>query len=106
MQHVARSIASWSIKAKLLAGFACVLAILLAVAGIGYYRFLGVAESLQEYVQRVGVVSASRDIDQDFSELRRHVREFAITGNPDEATAATAGAARVETDIGKGAAIV
>src|SRR6478672_2171825 len=55
MRQILRSIATWSIKTKLLAGFACVLAILLAVAGIGYYRFLGVADSLQDYVQRVGV---------------------------------------------------
>ena len=105
MRQIVRSIATWSIKTKLLAGFACVLAILLAVAGIGYYRFLGVANSLQDYVQRVGVVTASRDINQDFSELRRHVREFAITGNPDEATAAETGAEQVEKGIAKGVAI-
>jgi hypothetical protein len=42
MQHVATWFAARSIKTKMLAGFACVLVILLAVAGVGYWRFLGV----------------------------------------------------------------
>jgi methyl-accepting chemotaxis protein len=84
------------------AGFACVLGILLAVAGIGLLRFVGVAESLHNYVQSVAVVSASRDIDLGFAELRRHVREFAYTGNPDEASATTTTAEHVNGDIAKG----
>ena len=40
MRHITRWISALSIKTKLVAGFACVLTILLAVAGIGYWRFL------------------------------------------------------------------
>ena len=73
MHHIARWIAAFPIKTKMLAGFGCVLIILLCVAGIGYWRFLGVEASFRDYTQRVAVVAISRDIDRDFSELRRHV---------------------------------
>lgn len=106
MQGIAHWIASCSIKTKMLAGFACVLVILLAVAGIGYGRFLGVAGSLHEYVQRARVVKISRDIDREFAEMRRHVREFALAGEPDEATAAAATADQVKLSIANGLAII
>ncbi len=105
MRHIARWISALSIKTKLVAGFACVLTILLAVAGIGYWRFLGVADSLGSYVERVALVAASRDIAQSFSELRRHTREFAYTGNQEEASAAAKASERVRADIARGAAI-
>src|SRR4051794_39818273 len=104
MRSVTRWIQTVSIKAKVLGGFGCVLVILLAVAGIGYWRFLGVETSFVSYAQRVGVVAIGRDIDRDLSELRRHVREFAIVGNPDEATAAMVFADRVKAEIDRGAA--
>ena len=105
MRHITRWISALSIKTKLVAGFACVLTILLAVAGIGYWRFLGVAGSLGSYVERVALVAASRDIDQSFSELRRHTREFAYTGNQDEGSAAAKASEEVRANIARGAAI-
>ncbi len=105
MNRIRRWLGTLSIKAKILAGFACVLVILLAVAGIGYWRFQGVAGSLRSYVQRVGVVEASRIIDREFAEMRRHVREFAFAGNPDEATAAMASANRMKVAVEKGLAV-
>ena len=104
MRRITHWLSALSIKTKILAGFASVVVILLAVAGIGYWSFLGVADSLHRYVQRVGVVATSRDIDRNFSELRRHVREFVFTGNPDEATAATSMADQMKNDIDKGLA--
>ncbi len=106
MQSIAHWVTSRSIKTKMLAGFASVLVILLAVAGIGYWRFLGVAGSLHEYVQRVDVVRFSRDIDREFAEMRRHVREFAMAGDPAEATAAATFAEQVRTSITDGMAII
>ena len=105
MDRFGRWLGALSIKTRILIGFGCVLVILLAVAGIGYWRFQGVAGSLRSYVQRVGVVEASRVIDREFAEMRRHVREFAFTGNPEEATAATASADRVKTAIDNGLAV-
>ena len=106
MQHIIRWIAARSIKTKTLAGFACVLVILLAVAGIGSWRFYGVADSLRTYVQRVAVLRASAVIDRQFAEMRRHVREFALTGNPDEAAADAAIAPKVKAAIATGLDII
>ncbi len=105
MQRMLRWLATRSIKTKILAGFACVLIILLAVAGIGYWRFLGVSVSLREYVRLVSVVSASRDVDRNFAELRRHVREFALTGNAAEADATGKIIPVVKSAIDRGVAI-
>ena len=65
MDRIRHWLASLSIKTRIIMGFACVLVILLAVAGIGYWRFQGVAGSLLSYVQRVGVVAPSQKIDRD-----------------------------------------
>lgn len=105
MDRIRRWLGSLSIKTKMLMGFVCVLAILLAVAGTGYWRFQGVADSLRSYVQSVVVVAASQNIDREFLQMRRHVREFAFTGNPDAATAAMASADRMKVAIEKGLAV-
>ena len=105
MRRFERRVGALSIKTRMLAGFACVLVILLAVAGIGFWRFEGVAGSLRAYVQRVGVVEASRIIDREFADMRRHVREFAFTGDPNEAAAAMTSADRVKAAIDKGLAV-
>jgi hypothetical protein len=101
MDRIRRWLGSLAIKAKMLMGFTCVLVILLAVARTGYWRFQGVADSLRSYVQSVVVVAASQNIDREFLEMRRHVREFAFTGNPDAATAAMASAVRMKVAIEK-----
>ena len=99
-----RLIASMSIKTKVTLGFGLVLAILLAVAATSYLQFLGAANSFRTYAQRVSVVSVSRDIDRDFIEMRRNVREFALTGVAEDATAALASADLVRAAIAKGLA--
>ena len=99
-----RLIASMSIKTKVTLGFGLVLAILLAVAATSYLQFLGAADSFRIYAQRVSVVSVSRDIDRNFLEMRRNVREFALTGVSEDATAALASADLVRAAIAKGLA--
>ncbi len=105
MDRIRHWLGTLSIKTRIIMGFACVLVILLAVAGIGYWRFQGVAASLRSYVQRVGVVAASQKIDREFAEMRRHVREFAFTGNPDETTAAMTSSDRMKAAIEQGLAV-
>jgi methyl-accepting chemotaxis protein len=102
MQGLSHWISSRSIMSKMLVGFGCVLVILLAVAGVAYMQFLGVDGSFRSYAQRVGVVSVTSDIDRDFSEMRRHAREFALAGDEAEAIAATATADRIVTKINDG----
>jgi hypothetical protein len=99
MRPVIKWINARSIKTKMLAGFASVLIILLGVAGSGYLRFLGVETSFKDYAQRVDVVAISYDIDRDFTELRRFVREYALQGDPADATSAIAVVDRVKRDI-------
>ena len=60
---------------------------------------------MRAYVQRVAVVEASRVIDREFAEMRRHVREFAMAGDPNAAAAAMASAGRVTIAIDKGLAV-
>ncbi len=106
MQRLSRWLTARSIGTKIFAGFGCVLAILLVVAGTGYLRFLGVADSFRGYAASVAEVAVSRDIDRGVLDMRRHVVEFAHAGDEDEAAAATAIAARVTADIAKGAAAI
>ena len=106
MSRISRRVTALPIKVKILLGSCCVLAILVTVAGLGYWRFLGVADSFRTYVQRVDVVGISRDIDRDFGDLRRHVREFVLTGNPDEAKSAIQTAEQVKAGIARGMSVV
>jgi methyl-accepting chemotaxis protein len=102
MQRLSSWLSARSIGTKIFAGFGCVLAILLVVAGTGYLRFLGVADSLRGYAGSVAEVAVSRDIDREVLDMRRHVVEFVHTGDEDEAAAATKIAARVAADIARG----
>ncbi|HEX3995048.1 MAG TPA: hypothetical protein VHX39_28060, partial [Acetobacteraceae bacterium] len=61
-------------------GFACVLAVLLVVSGITWYAFRSSAAGVANYAARVAVVGAARDIDRSFVNLRRFVREYALSG--------------------------
>jgi methyl-accepting chemotaxis protein len=106
MRFALSRISSLSIKTKVLLGFGCVLAILLVVAGASYVQFLDVAGSFRTYAQRVEVVAISRDIDRDFVDMRRNVREFANTGVAADATAALSAADRTRAAISQGLAAV
>ena len=69
-------------------------------------RFAGIAGLVADYAERVSVVSISRDIDRDFVDMRRHVREFALTGNAADSNAAGEIATRVENAIARGVATI
>jgi methyl-accepting chemotaxis protein len=99
---LSRQVASLSINTKITAGFGCVLAILLVVAATSYEQFISTADSFRTYAQRVSVVTVSRDIDRTFADMRRYVREYAYTGNVDDATAAMAVSDKVRAAIANG----
>ena len=61
-------------------GFAFVLVVLAVVSGMAWYAFRSSAEGFAIYAQRVTVVGIARDIDRDFVNWRRFVREYALTG--------------------------
>ncbi len=68
------------INTKMYLGFACVLAILVAVSASAWAAFRASADELANYTHRVMVVGIARDIDLNFLGLRRFVREYAFTG--------------------------
>ncbi|MCW2243336.1 HAMP domain-containing methyl-accepting chemotaxis protein [Azospirillum canadense] len=98
--------ANLPIRLKVLSGFVCVLLILLAVSGIGYSAFLEVKTAFKGFGQRVDVVAIARDIDRNALELRRHVREYAVTGNEESVSAAQTAVTTLRRNIETGVATV
>jgi methyl-accepting chemotaxis protein len=69
------------INAKIMIGFAVVLALLAVLSAISYRGFGNVSMGFETFRQRVTVVGIVRDIDREFVALRRFVREFAVSGD-------------------------
>jgi hemerythrin-like metal-binding protein len=69
-----------NIRTKVSLGFVCVLAILAVVSGMAYIAFQSAAVGFASYTQRVTVVDIARNVDRNFLNLRRIVREYAFTG--------------------------
>jgi hemerythrin-like metal-binding protein len=78
------------INMKVSLGFACVLAILVVVSGMACIAFGSSSEGVATYAQRVTVVGIARDIDRSFLNLRRVVREYALTNAEADVGAAKA----------------
>jgi methyl-accepting chemotaxis protein len=76
------------ISTKITLGFVCVLAILATVSAMAWSGFRSSADSFAGYEQRVLVVGIARDIDRSFLNLRRFVREYAITGHESDVDSA------------------
>lgn len=81
------------IATKVACGFACVLTILAMVACTAWFTLKSSTEGFTTYAQQVAVVSIASDIDRSFLNLRRFVREYALTGV--EASADSAGQEQV-----------
>ncbi len=80
------------ISTKIFAGFSCLLVIIAIISLMAYRAFSGATEMFEAYAQRVEVVGISQDVDREYINLRRFVREFANTG--DEKAFAGAGKQR------------
>jgi methyl-accepting chemotaxis protein len=72
--------ANRGIHTKVASGFACILIILVVVAGTAWVAFQSCADGFGTVAQRVMVVNIASDIDRSFLSLRRLVREFAYAG--------------------------
>jgi methyl-accepting chemotaxis protein len=68
------------IGTKVALGFVCVLAILATVSAMAWSGFHSSEDGFGSFSQRVTVVGIADDIDRSFLNLRRFVREYAITG--------------------------
>jgi hemerythrin-like metal-binding protein len=79
------SLKSLGIKAKIIVGFAMVVVIMIAISGMAIRGFNVAKDQVEAYSQRVKVVAIARQLDRDALDLRRFAREYALTGNDDDA---------------------
>jgi hemerythrin-like metal-binding protein len=92
-------IRSMPIKAKIVTGFAVVLVILVAVSVVAMRNFSAVRTQVADYSERVEVVTIARQLDRDAGDLRRHAREYALTGQEVDATQANDVAQAIRAEI-------
>lgn len=98
--------ADLKIRTKVGLGSACVLVILVGLSIKSYASFSTVSEGFATYTQRVNVVGIARDIDRDVLDMRRQVREYALTGREETLTVARANIGRLRQDYDQGLAII
>ena len=99
------SLGNLKIKTKILLGFASVLAILAAVGVQGYVLLNGVSNQFDAYAQRVNVVSVASDVDREFTDVRRLVRDYTAGGREDVAKATGEATKLVRAKIEEGVAL-
>jgi hypothetical protein len=87
------------IKARILTGFAVVLAILIAVSVMAVRGFGTTRDQVEQYSQRVQVVDLVRQLDRDAGELRRYAREYGLTSQAADATKAGQIAGTIRDEI-------
>jgi len=97
-------ISALSIRTRILAGFGCVLLLLLVVAGIGAVRILQTANGLKIFAHRLHAATIARDIDREMLNTRRLAREYLTTGAADARAAMPAALDRVQRDVARGLA--
>lgn len=69
------------VRVKITLGFACVLAIFAIVSGSSVISLSQISGNFVTYTQRVEEAGQIEKIDLNIAILRRHVREFALTGD-------------------------
>ena len=75
------------IQAKLIAGFAVVLALLLGIGGISYWQFTATSHQVDAYGEQVEIASAAARVETAFLRLQAYAREFANIGLEEDAEA-------------------
>ncbi len=82
---VFNGLADLTIRTKLQGGFGLVLAILLAVSAFGFYGFVTVGHEVEEFAETAEEAAITARIESAFLKLNVHGREFAHTGDAQEA---------------------
>jgi methyl-accepting chemotaxis protein len=90
------------VKTKILLGFALVLTLFATVSAMSYRSLVKIGEAFDGYSRAADIVSTVLGADVAFSELRRHAREFAVTGDEAEATAVATAEKNVKRAIASG----
>jgi methyl-accepting chemotaxis protein/CHASE3 domain sensor protein len=94
-------IENWSIKTKIFGGFGVVLGILVLSGAWSFFSSTQVADAIDKYEQRVGVAKLAADLDVEFKQLRRYVREYSLTGDEALVTKAREYRDQLEKDFDK-----
>jgi hypothetical protein len=81
-------------RAKIMLGFAVVLAISAASMGFAYLGFERVSAGVASYRQSVSEADLARNIDRELISYRALARYFVVTGKEEDGKAALAGAIR------------
>ncbi|NEW87498.1 MULTISPECIES: HAMP domain-containing methyl-accepting chemotaxis protein [Rhodopseudomonas] len=79
---------------KIAIGFAAVQVLMAVLAILNYTNFGKLGDAFSSFDQRVGVVDAVRNVEQNFTNFRRTVREYSLTG--EDTLIAEAGKRRAE----------
>ncbi len=79
-----------SIKTQIFTGFLVTLAFLLGLGAATYAAFDDVGRAFLSFTQKVDQVGLVREIDRDFTEMRRNVELYALTGEEERVTRAQA----------------
>jgi len=93
-----------SVRAKIVAGFAGVLALSAIAGGLSLNAFMGVDEETQTLVNRVQVTRIASEIDRNMLDYRRWAREFAFTGDAEDLKQANEAAPKARASIAEGLA--
>jgi methyl-accepting chemotaxis protein len=88
-------------RAKVMLGFAAVLAISATSLGIAYLGFERVSAAVASYRASVAEADLARNIDRELISYRLQVKYFVVTGKEDDAKAAQSAEASLKETIGK-----
>ena len=86
-------------RAKIMLGFAVVLAISAASMGFAYLGFERVSDGVDAYQRSVHEADLARDIDRELISYRALARYFVVTGKEEDGKAALAAEARLQDAI-------
>jgi methyl-accepting chemotaxis protein len=90
-------------RAKVILGFAVVLALTAASMAFAYFGFERVAMAVATYRTSVSEADMARTIDRELVSYQALARYYAVTGNADDETAAAAAEASLKAAIAKSA---
>ncbi|WP_316233509.1 HAMP domain-containing methyl-accepting chemotaxis protein [Bradyrhizobium sp. SZCCHNPS2010] len=91
-------------RGKIIVGFALVLVISAASLGFAYFGFERVASAVAAYRASVAEADAARIIDRELVSYQALARYYALTGSPDDESAAMAAQERLQAAVAKSAA--
>lgn len=92
-------LSSIKIKTKVLMGYAAVLVVLTAVAGIGYTSLMTINHEMEVYNHEVEEAEKAASVESHFFELEIYVREFAATSNMEDAKKAREIATKLRAEV-------